>query len=120
MPLGQRARSSSLGDLLGAHVGHAEREQELLLATDTGLMLPLRGRDLLSVHLFQLFELGLPGCFASRRTLRRELVRCAAYQDLARLRSQSLQCDFRPHVLLRSTPNPTSSVMTPQRGQGLG
>jgi hypothetical protein len=62
------------GDLLRTQIGHADRAQELLLATDLGLMQRLRSRDSLPVGLDLRFQLGLPGCFASRYTLREEFV----------------------------------------------
>ena len=59
-------RSGSLGDLLRAQVGHADRAKEFILATDAGRVLPLRGRDSFPVLHLERFQLGLSGCFASR------------------------------------------------------
>ena len=71
MPLGiadmaPLCHSGSLGDLLRAQVGHADRAKELLLATDSGRVLSLHGRDSFPVLHLERFQLGLPGCFASR------------------------------------------------------
>lgn len=67
------AASGSLGDLLRAQIGYADRAQELLLATGLGRVQLLRGRGALPVFLDLRFQLGLPGCLASRLTLRVEL-----------------------------------------------
>ena len=63
---GVPSAAGSLGDLLRAQVGYPELAQKLLLATDAGLVLPLRGRDSLAVHNFQLLQPGLPGRFSNR------------------------------------------------------
>jgi hypothetical protein len=69
--------AGSLGDLFRAHIGYADRAQKLLLATDSGVVELLVGGDSLAVFLFQLRELGLPGCFPNRFTLRIEIVSLA-------------------------------------------
>jgi hypothetical protein len=116
----RRPRSGSLGDLLRAQIGYADRAQELLLATDLGRVQLLRGRDSLPVFLFERLEFGLPGCFPSRHTLRIQLILVGVVIGPPAPASQALQYDLRPPVLLRSTPKSASAVMTPQRGQVLG
>ena len=58
----------------GAHSSRADRAQKLLLATDLGFVQLLVGRNPLPVFLLELVELGLPGGFANRFSLRVELV----------------------------------------------
>ena len=61
-------------DLLRAQVGHPELSQQLLLTTNAGLVLPLRGRDSLLVLHGERFQLGLPGRLANCLTPRIELL----------------------------------------------
>jgi hypothetical protein len=80
-----RSGSGSLADLLRAQVGYAELAQELFLATDAGLVLPLRGRDSLAVLLLHLLQPGLPGRFSNRIPSRlRKLLRSLVARLLGR------------------------------------
>jgi hypothetical protein len=102
--------SGSLADLLRAQIGYPDRAQELLLATGLGRVQLLRGRDSLPVLRDQCFQLGLPGCFAGRLTLRVQLVPVGVEVGPTHARSQALQYDLRPPVLLESTPKSASAT----------
>ena len=69
--------AGSFGNLLRTQIGHAEHEQELLLATNSVRVRLRCGRDSLAVRHGKLFEMGLSLCLPSRFAPRVELVASA-------------------------------------------
>jgi hypothetical protein len=77
----------------------------------------LRGRDSLPVGLDLRFQLGLPGCFASRRTLCIQLVLAGVVVGPTAPAVAGLAVRPAPTRLAASTPKSASTVITPQRGR---
>ena len=63
--LNRRPAAGSLGNLLRAQIGYADRAQKLLLVTNLGRVQLFHGRGSLPVLLFQRLQLGRSFCLES-------------------------------------------------------